>query len=122
MQVKKEKIINGIIEYIEKEIIPEIESDRGFQIIIMIAVNAIKNNNSLLNEVFNNNVFKSLSKYDKENDTYDIDELYTILKDSVSKCGYFPVKIPAISFISPTEKELKFTVSDINKLKDYIET
>lgn len=81
---------------------------------------AVKANNKLLDKLFENDVFKSLANYDDENKTYDIDLLYNIAKDSISKCGYFPVKIPAISFISPNEKELKFSVTDIDRLKAYI--
>lgn len=32
----------------------------------------------------------------------------------------FPVKIPAINFISPNEKELKFSAADVDRLKSYI--
>ena len=99
MHVEKQKIIDGIIRYIEKDVMPEISSDRGFQVVISIGVSAIKANNKLLDKLFENDVFKSLANYDDENKTYDIDLLCNIAKDSVSKCGYFPVKIPAISFI-----------------------
>lgn len=120
MHVEKQKIIDGIIKYIEKDVMPEISSDRGFQVVISIGISAIKANNKLLDKLFENDIFKSLANYDDENKTYDIDLLYNIAKDSISKCGYFPVKIPAISFISPNEKELKFSAADIDRLKSYI--
>ena len=120
MHIEKQKIIDGIIKYIEKDVMPEISSDRGFQVVISIGISAIKANSKLLDKLFENDVFKSLANYDDENKTYDIDLLYNIAKDSISKCGYFPVKIPAISFISPNEKELKFSVADIDRLKSYI--
>lgn len=120
MHIEKQKIIDGIIRYIEKDVMPEISSDRGFQVVISIGVSAVKTNSKLLDKLFENDIFKSLSNYDDENKTYDIDLLYNIAKDSISKCGYFPVKIPAISFISPNEKELKFSAADIDRLKSYI--
>lgn len=120
MHVEKQKIIDGIIRYIEKDVMPEISSDRGFQVVISIGISAIKANNKLLDKLFENDIFKSLANYDDENKTYDIDLLYNIAKDSISKCGYFPVKIPVISFISPNEKELKFSAADIDRLKSYI--
>lgn len=120
MHIEKQKIIDGIIRYIEKDVMPEISSDRGFQVVISIGISAVKANNKLLDKLFENDIFKSLANYDDENKTYDIDLLYSVAKDSISKCGYFPVKIPAISFISPNEKELKFSAADIDRLKSYI--
>ena len=120
MHVEKQKIIDGVIKYIEKDVMPEISSDRGFQVVISIGISAIKANNKLLDKLFENDIFKSLANYDDENKTYDIDLLCNIAKDSVSKCGYFPVKIPAINFISPNEKELKFSAADVDRLKSYI--
>lgn len=120
MHVEKHKIIDGIIKYIEKDVMPEISSDRGFQVVVSIGISAVKANNKLLDKLFENDVFKSLANYDDENKTYDIDLLYNIAKDSISKCGYFPVKIPAINFISPNEKELKFSAADVDRLKSYI--
>lgn len=120
MHVEKQKIVDGIIKYIEKDVMPEISSDRGFQVVISIGISAVKANNKLLDKLFENDVFKSLANYDDENKTYDIDLLYNIAKDSISKCGYFPVKIPAINFISPNEKELKFSAADVDRLKSYI--
>lgn len=120
MHVEKQKIIDGIIKYIEKDVMPEISSDRGFQVVISIGISAIKTNNKLLDKLFENDIFKSLANYDDENKTYDVDLLCNIAKDSVSKCGYFPVKIPAINFISPNEKELKFSAADVDRLKSYI--
>lgn len=120
MHVEKQKIIDGIIKYVEKDVVPEISSDRGFQVVISIGISAIKANNKLLDKLFENDIFKSLANYDDENKTYDVDSLCNIAKDSVSKYGYFPVKIPAISFISPNEKELKFSAADVDRLKSYI--
>ena len=34
MHVEKQKIVDGIIKYIEKDVMPEISSDRGFQVVI----------------------------------------------------------------------------------------
>lgn len=120
MYVEKEKIINGIIKYVENNVMPEISGDRGFYAIVSIGISAVKANNKLLDKLFENDIFKSLANYDDEDKTYDIDLLCNIAKDSVSKCGYFPVKIPAISFVSPTEKELKFSAADVDRLKSYI--
>lgn len=120
MYVEKSKIVNGIIKYVESVVLPEVSSDKGFQIILNIGINAVKANSNLLDKVFENDMFKTLSKYDSKTKMYDVDAICAILKDSIESCGYFPVKIPAISFISPTEKELKFSVGDVDKLKEFI--
>ena len=118
MYVDKKQITKGITRFIEDAVIPEV-SDKGFQIILNIGVTAIKSNNALLDKLFDHDIFKAVSKYDPKTG-YDIDLVCSILEQSIEKTGYFPVKIPSISFISPTEKELKFSAKDVEKLKDYI--
>ena len=119
MRVDKTKIINGLVSYVEGEVIPKISDDKAMQIILSIGVNTLKGNKALTNRFFDNEVIKIMGQY--ENGTYDLDAIFIAARDSISKYGYLPVKIPAISFISPTEKELKFSAEDIRVLKSYIE-
>lgn len=119
MRVDKTKIVNGLVSYVESEVIPKISDDKAMQIILSIGVNTLKGNKSLTNKFFDNEIIKIMGQY--ENDTYNLDAIFIAARDSISKYGYLPVKIPAISFISPTEKELKFSAEDIIALKSYIE-
>ena len=57
-----------------------------------------------------------------ESGMYDIDLLEQIVTRTIDEYGDFPITVPAIKFISPTEKELRFTSDDVRKLKSYIES
>ena len=116
--MKKADIITGLISYVEKEIIPKMSDDKAFQIILSVLVNTLRTNKTLTDKVFENDIFRTITKQD--GDSYDLNPLFDILTDSVSKYGYFPVTIPAIPFVSPTEKELKFDAEDIKTLKGYM--
>lgn len=119
MRVDKTKIINGLASYVENEVIPKISNDKAMQIILSVSVNAIKGNTALTDKIFDNDIVKIVGKFN--NETYDLDSLFAITCESISKYGYFPIKIPAISFISPTEKDLRFSSEDVELLKTYIE-
>lgn len=119
MRVTKEKIISGISEYIENNIIPAMSDDRGMQIILFAAIKAIKSNDKLIDALLQNQIIKTLVD-DNGTGTYDIDGLFSYLISAVEKFGYFPLYIKPIPFISPTEKTLRFTSSDLETIKKKI--
>lgn len=119
MRVEKDKIIKGFTSYIESEVIPKISGDKAFQIILSIGINAVKANSKYTDIVLENQIFKALSDYSEG--TYDIDLLLDEAEKTISKYGYFPVTIPPVPFISPSEKNLKFNADDVGELRKYIE-
>ena len=123
MRVEKQKIINGFVSYIDNEVAPKITNDKAMQIIISVGANTLRGNPVAADKLFNNGIVSTVAKYEMVDgkDTYDLDGLFSMVEDSVTKYGYFPVVLPAIPFISPTEKELKFSSEDIEMLKTYIE-
>lgn len=123
MRVEKQKIINGFVSYIDNEVAPKITNDKAMQIIISVGANTLRGNPAAVDKWFNNGVVSIVAKHEMVDgkDTYDLDGLFSMVEDSVTKYGYFPVVLPTIPFISPTEKELKFSSEDIEMLKTYIE-
>ena len=119
MRIDKNTIINGLTRYVETQVIPAVP-DKGFQIMIAIGVNAVRSNKQILNRFLDNDMFRTIADYDEKDQTYDIDKICNVLKESISSVGYFPVKIPAVSFVSPVEKELKFSAEDIDVMKEYM--
>ena len=83
----------------------------------------LKINDQVADKVLKNSFVCAVSGYSDEDgfETYDLDALFTAVSESVKKHGYFPVTIPAIPFVSPAEKELKFSADDVDLLKTYIE-
>jgi len=55
-----------------------------------------------------------------QNGVFDIDLLEQVLVKTIEEHGDFPLTIPAIKFISPTEKELRFTADDVRRMRNYI--
>lgn len=120
MRVEKSQIIEGIASYVENEVIPKISDDRAAQIIISVWINSLKTNQKLVDSILDQGFVKALLDKD-ENGMYEIENLFRTFADSVEKYGYFPVNIPPIPLISPTEKALKFDKNDILEIKRRIE-
>lgn len=120
MRVNKSQIVNGFVDYIENEIIPQMSDDKSMQIIISVGVNMIKSNSKTTDILFDNPMVKAILDKD-ENGLYEIEGLFNIFEESVKKYGYFPVTINPIPIISPTEKTLKFMADDIAEIKKRIE-
>lgn len=123
MRVEKQRIINGIVSYIDNEVVPKIVNDKAMQIIISVGANTLRGNQSAVDKLFSNVIVSTIAKHEviDGKDTYDLDGLFSLVEDSVTKYGYFPITLPVIPFVSPTEKELKFSSEDIEMLKTYIE-
>ena len=116
----KNQIVNGLIKYAELEVISKIE-DKALQIILGIGVVALKRNQDMIDAILKNPIIGYLVK-ETEDGKYDLDELFDIINETLKTYGKLPVTIPAIKFISPVEKTLKFSTDDINKLKNCMES
>ena len=119
MRVTKQQIINGIVSFIESEVIPQVD-DRSTKIIASVAIKSIQANTRLQDMVFANPVIKAFL-VENESETYEIDELFRVLTESIDQYGSFPIEIPPIPLISPSVKTLSFDESDIAEIKRRIE-
>lgn len=117
MNITKNQIVTGVIQYAKKEVINKI-TDRPMKMIIAAAVSALELDPALADALLANDVISSILH--KDGDEYDLDDAFKIIEKTMTEYGEFPVTIPAIKFISPEPKELKFTAADVRKLKDYI--
>lgn len=119
MNVAKQQIINGTIKYINEEVINKI-TDKPLKIAMAVGVSMINKKPEIINAFFDDDkVAKILNK--KDDGTYDIGEITEMIEKTLAQYGDFPVTIPAVKFISPTEKTLNFSASDIRRLREYIE-
>lgn len=118
MRVSKDQIVNGVVSYVEDEVIPHI-GDKPTQIILSVAIKAIQANKTLVDSVFEHPLVKSLLIRDGDN--YEIDGLFDAIEESVKEYGEFPVCIPPIPIISPKEQTLKFVEDDVAEIKRRIE-
>lgn len=120
MRVKREQIVKGVVDYIENDVIPQMKEDRAMQIILDVVAKSALGNTKLTNAVFDNNTVKAFLKCN-EDGTYEIEDVFDSLSESIKKFGAFPVVIPPVPLISPTEKTLEFGEDDIAEIKRRIE-
>ena len=87
MRVEKQKIINGFVSYIDNEVAPKITNDKAMQIIISVGANTLRGNPVAADKLFNNGIVSTVAKYEMVDgkDTYDLDGLFSMVEDSVTK-------------------------------------
>lgn len=117
MMVTKKQLVNGVVKFIESELIPQV-GDRNTKFALAMAKDSLKENNELADDFLQSPMVSSLIK--EEDGMYDISHFSTILKGVLSEYQSFPVTIPKIPLFSPTEKVLKITAEDVDKLMKYI--
>ena len=120
MRVTKSQIVHGVTDYIQNEILPQLGGSRSIQIIVSIGANALAANPRLLDAIFGNQLVQALLN-DDGNGTYDLSGLVDAVEKSIREFGSFPVKVPAIPLISPTEFTLSLTAEDVAAMRRRIE-
>ena len=121
MRVTKSQIVHGVTDYIQSDILPNLTNGRGLQIIVSIGANAIAANHKLVDVLFENQMFRALLD-DDGNGTYDVSGLAEAMSKSIEQYGSFPVSIPAIPLVSPTEITLKLSAADVDAMRKRIES
>ena len=111
MEVSRGQLVSGATKFAKNEIINKV-TDKNFKMVMSMLVNLIEVKPELADDF--------LKPMANANGMYDIDLLETVLCKTMDEYGDFPIVIPAIKFISPTEKELRFNSDDVRKLRDYV--
>lgn len=120
MKVTRNQIVNGLVAYIQQEIMPKMEDDRALKILFSVAVNAIKANDKLIDKYLSNDIVRALIE-DDGNGNYDVERLMGWIRTSVEEYGAFPVIVPPIPLVSPREITLRLGPSDIIAIQRQIE-
>ena len=120
MRVTRNQIVNGLVAYIQQEIMPKMDDDRALKILFSVAVNAIKANDKLIDKYLSNDIVKALID-DDSSGNYDIERLMDWIRTSVEEYGAFPVIVPPIPLVSPREITLRLGPSDIIAIQRQIE-
>ena len=120
MNTKKE-IIEGVIEYAEKDLLPVLKGkDKALSMVIYFLVSQLKLKPKMA-DIFFENPFVKMILPVEDGEMYDIDSFLKSVKESVKKYGgAIAITIPPIPLLSPAEKELKFDESDIDAMLAYI--
>ena len=115
MMISKDQLVNAVVKFIAADLIPQV-GDRNTKFVLAMAKDSLKENGDLADDFLP--MVSSLIK--EEDGMYDISHFSSILKSVLSEYQSFPVTIPKIPLFSPTEKVLKITAEDIDKLMKYI--
>lgn len=119
MMISKKKLVNGVVKFIENDLIPYV-GDRNTKFVLAMAKDSLKENNELADSFLESPMVSTLVT--EEDGEYDISHLSSIMKSVLSEYESFPVTIPKIPLFSPSEKVLKITAEDIEKLLKYIQS
>lgn len=120
MRVTKSQIVHGIADYVQSEIIPKMGNGRALQILTSVGANTIAANNKLVDAIFANQMVRGFLDED-ESGTYDISGLMDAMSKAIQQFGRFPVRIPAIPFISPAGMTIDLSADDVAAMKSSIE-
>ena len=120
MRVTRNQIVNGLVAYIQQEIMPKMDDDRALKILFSVAVNAIKANDKLIDKYLSNDIVRTLID-DDGSGNYDVERLMDWIRTSVEEYGAFPVIVPPIPLVSPREITLRLGPSDIIAIQRQIE-
>lgn len=111
MLFTSEQVMNGLIQYMENEIVSKMPTVG--KIIVGTGIGlALKNQSDFLNNLRNNQVLKMIGAVNEEG-LFDVDTIAECAKQSSEKYGNVVINIPYMGDITLTSK-------DIDLLKRYI--
>lgn len=119
MLVTKKQLVNGLIKFIETELVPNV-SDRNKKFVLAMAKDSLKENNNLIDIFLESPMVATLVP--SSDDEYDVEQFSTILKGLLEEYQTFPITIPKIPLFSPMEKTIRISAEDVDKLMNYIKT
>lgn len=118
MEVKKEQVAQGVIKFMRNDVIGHVE-DQATKLLLGLAASAIELNANILDGILENEMLSLFIK--SKNGGYDFSAIEQAASKAISEYGELTITIPAIKFISPTEKILRFNAEDVKRLRSYIE-
>lgn len=120
MKVTKSQIVDGLAAYIREELLPKMGQTKGLQVMLNVAINAVKANDQLLAAVFGNQYIRALIQDDGAGN-YEIGELMNNLRASVEEFGGLPITVPSIPLILPTGSTITLFAADVDAIRRRIE-
>lgn len=112
MKVDANKLINGIVNYADNEVINNLPTSGKWLLGAGMGIMTAKVND-MVDSLLNNAMIKTMGIVDDEG-MFDIDLIASNLRNSASKYGRMTIQIPLVG-------NLTFSESDIDSLRSYIE-
>ncbi|MBQ7655139.1 MAG: hypothetical protein IJS41_01380 [Clostridia bacterium] len=121
MKATKQHIVDGIAAYIREEMLPKMEKEKAMQIMLTVAVNAVKANDKLIDAVFANEYVQAFLQ-DDGTGRYEIGGLLDTIRAAVDQYGEFPLTIPPVPLIAPAGGSIKLNAQDVDAIRRRIES
>ena len=115
----KDKLIAGLAEYIDRELIAKID-DRPLRIMIATAVATIRKNPAAADMLMRHPVVAAMLA-DDGSGHYDSRIFTQALKGALDRHGNLTINVPPIPMLSPQGIIITMDAGDVVKLEDYIE-
>lgn len=115
--VSRKLIVNAVSKFITTDLIQGIDDTQVKFALSLVKQNLI-DNPSVIDNIFENTFISSVIH--EENGMYDIDDFVMILKKVLSEYDSYPITIPKIPLILPSEKTIRIEINDIDKIMSYI--
>lgn len=117
--VSRKVIVNAISKFITTDLIQGID-DMQVKFALSLVKQNLMDNPSVIDSIFENPFISSVVH--EENGMYDIDDFVIMLKKVLSEYDSYPITVPKIPLVLPTEKTIRIEISDIDKIMSYINT
>ena len=120
MRATKQHIVDGIAAYIREEMLPKMEKEKAMQIMLSVAVNAVKANDKLINDVFENEWVQAFLQ-DDGTGMYEIGGLLDTIRAAVDQYGELSLTLPPVPLIAPMGGSIKLIAQDVDAIRRKIE-
>lgn len=100
----KDEVVNGILKYIDDEVIPVLPTSGKWGLGTMVLL-ASEKSDEIFKTLTDNSIVKSLGVIDSQGDI-DIDRLSIALKKSASKYGKLVLMVPIVGTLTFSEKDV----------------
>lgn len=115
----KGKLIAGLAEYIDRELIAKID-DRPLRIMIATAVATIRKNPAAADMILSHPVVAAMLAQDADGNI-DARIFTQALKCSLDRHGSLTISVPPIPMLSPQGITITMDAGDVAKIEEYIE-
>lgn len=115
-------LVEGILEYINSYIIPNIDDNFLKITLKTVVVGAAQKSDTyekIVKEYLKNSFIQDIFSVE-EDGTFDIELLIDSLQTAIKECGDFRIVFPPVKFLSPEEKVLTFKAQDLSDFKNVL--
>lgn len=120
-KIDSKTLVDGIIEYVDTKVIPNID-DNFLKIALKTILVGASQKRDVCEKVMKEYLKVSFIQdiFSVEDETFDIEFLIDSLKTAIDQYGDLKFTFPPVKFISPEEKTLSFNSKDLSDLKQVL--